>query len=70
MSVIGCHDEVGLGAANKEMETYLAGLTPFGVRELTVARPGFDPGNIVFWFVVLAILILAAAVALGWLRRG
>jgi hypothetical protein len=70
MSVIGCHDEVGLGAANKEMETYLAGLTPFGVRELTVARPGFDPGNIVFWFVVLAILILAAAVGIGWLRRG
>jgi hypothetical protein len=70
MAVIGCHDEIGLGAANKTMETYLAGLAPFGSAELTVARSSFDPGNVVFWFVVLAILILAGAVGIGWFRRG
>jgi hypothetical protein len=70
MSVVGCHDDVGLGAANKQIETYLAGLTPSRNSELVVARAGFDPGNIVFWFVVLAILILGSAVGLGLLRRG
>jgi hypothetical protein len=70
MSVIGCHDDVGLGAANKQIETYLAGLTPSRSSELVVARAGFDPGNIVFWFVVLAVLILGSAVGLGLLRRG
>ena len=68
MSVVGCHDEIGLGAANKEIETYLAGLTPFSPPELTAARPGIEPGNIVLWFVVSAVLILAAAIAIGWFR--
>ncbi|MFU8888831.1 MAG: ethylbenzene dehydrogenase-related protein [Trueperaceae bacterium] len=70
MSVVGCHDEIGLGAANKEVETYLAGLTPFSPPELTVSRPGIEPGNIVLWFVVAAAAILVIAVALGRLRRG
>jgi hypothetical protein len=68
MSVVGCHDDVGLGVANKQIETYLAGLTSFSPPELTVARPAVEPGNVVLWFVVLAILILAAAIAIGWLR--
>jgi hypothetical protein len=70
MSAIGCHDEIGLGATNRSIETYLAGLAPHGPTELTVARAGFDPGNIVFWFVVLALLILSGAFGIGWLRRG
>ena len=69
MSVVGCHDEIGLGASNKEIESYLAGVGAYPAAELAVARPGFDPTNVVFWFVLLALLLLVFAVILGRIRR-
>jgi hypothetical protein len=68
MSVLGCHDDpIGLGAANRAIEPRLAGVAvpdtaSGGIR-------AFDPGNAAFVFLVIALLTVGVAVALGRGRK-
>jgi hypothetical protein len=70
MSVAGCHDEAGLGAANKAVEARITGV------EAKQAGPGgpltgvLDPANAVFLYLVVAVGTIVGSIGLGRLRSG
>jgi hypothetical protein len=69
MSVIGCHDEVGLGVANKAIESHLAGLGSHLI-ELDGPRSSrLDPSNVVFLYLLIAVGTVGGAIGLSRIRN-
>jgi hypothetical protein len=69
MSVVGCHDEVGLGAANKAIEKHMAGQGSH-LSELDGPRSGrLDATNVVFLYLLIAVGTVGGAIGLGRVRN-
>lgn len=69
MSVVGCHDEIGLGAANKAIETQIAGVGN-NLAQLDGPLTGrMDPGNTVFIYILIAVGVIVGSVGLGKFRN-
>jgi hypothetical protein len=68
MSVIGCHDEIGLGEANRAIEASLAGVASPDQRTGGPLGGLLDPANATIIFLAVAIGTLAIATAVGFIR--